>query len=203
MIQNRLTAILISKSDFAFLDKSLIFYTFSGVIHGDLNDQNLLVKPSTDLNSFPTSEFITNLKQTKTDIYCVHGVLDFGDSVMGYHVFDIAIAIMYMMIQNDSLDPVDIGGITLAGYLSKFHLPSVDLTALKESVCGRFAQSLVYGAYEYKLDPSNKYFLQTAAKGWPLLRQLWKIPKKELYEQWQTVLNKFDIDVKLNHDPVC
>lgn len=156
--------------------------------------QNTLIKTVDDLFQPHSSP-----KDHQNKVYYVQGVLDFGDSVYRYPVFDIAIAIMYLMVQNDSLDVVDVGGITLVGYLSELELPSFDLSILKECVCGRFAQSLVYGAYGYKMEPSNTYFLQTAAKGWPLLRKLWYIPKKQLYEKWQAWLNKFNIDIKLDY----
>ena len=135
-------------------------------------------------------------KQSEDKHFRVTGVLDFGDSVYRYHVFEIAIAIMYMMGENDTLDPVDVAGITLAGYLSELELPAFDLSVLKECVCGRFAQSLVYGAYEHKKDPSNMYVLQTAMKGWALLRQLWRIPKKELCEKWQLLLKNFNLNME-------
>ena len=179
----------------------MLFCFIPGVIHGDINDQNLLVKPGTHLgvSQLSACESVLGVNDfTATDIYSVVGVLDFGDSVYKYQVFDIAITIMYMILQKDNLDLIDVGGITLAGYLSKFQLPLFDLTVLKECICGRFAQSLVYGAYEYKMDPSNKYVLQTSAKGWLILRQLWQIPKKTLYEKWQTMLNKFNINVNLD-----
>ena len=135
-------------------------------------------------------------KQSEDKHFRVTGVLDFGDSVYRYHVFEIAIAIMYMMGENDTLDPVDVAGITLAGYLSELELPAFDLSVLKECVCGRFAQSLVYGAYEHKKDPSNMYVLQTAMKGWALLKQLWRIPKKELCEKWQVLLKNFNLNME-------
>ena len=171
------------------------------MIHGDLNDQNLLVKPvsNIDVNQVTVSESVSGSKQiTSAEVFSVLGVLDFGDSVYKYHVFDIAIAIMYMMIQNDSMDLVDVGGVTLSGYLSEQHLSSTDLSVLKDCVCGRFAQSLVYGAYQHKMDPSNTYVLQTASKGWPLLRQLWQMPKKSLYTKWQMILNTYRVDVKFD-----
>ena len=185
---------------FPFTDP-LSFFCIPGVIHGDINDQNLLVKPGThlDVSQLSACESVLGINNfTANDIYSVVGVLDFGDSVYKYQVFDIAITMMYMILQKDNLDLIDVGGITLAGYLSILQLPFFDLTVLKECICGRFAQSLVYGAYEYNLDPSNKYVLQTSAKGWLILRQLWPIPKKTLYEKWRTMLNNFNINVNLD-----
>ena len=161
-----------------------------------MNDQNLLVKPVTELTRSQIPDFDVATDQTVDEIFCVGGVLDFGDSVYRYHVFEIAIAIMYMMGQNDRLDPAEVAGITLAGYLNKLELPAFDLSVLKECICGRFAQSLVYGAYEHQQDPSNTYVLQTAMKGWSILREMWRTPKKDLCERWQILLKKFNVEVE-------
>ena len=178
----------------------LNFSLVAGIIHGDLNEGNLLVKQVKELSAprIPCADATTD--QTDVEIYCVSGVLDFGDSVYRYHVFDIAIAIMYMLIQNDRLDHVDVAGITLAGYLRHLELPAFDLSVLKECICGRFAQSLIYGAYEHQQDPSNTYVLETAKSGWTILKDLWRIPKKDLYRKWQIMLKKFSIDKEFGND---
>lgn len=65
-------------------------------IHGDFNEQNILV-------------------EEKDNEWFIKGILDFGDSHYGCYLFELAIAMTYMMIQGKS---VEAGGYVLAGYNS-------------------------------------------------------------------------------------
>ncbi len=66
-----------------------------GVVHGDVNEQNILV----DVKSGDVS-----------------GVIDFGDVSYGPALYDISINIMYMMLHcRPNVEPVSVGGHVLAG----------------------------------------------------------------------------------------
>ena len=134
---------------------------FSGIIHGDFNEQNVIVRRDPESSAAVT----------------VVGAIDFGDSEHGPYIYKLSIAIMYSMLQSRVVDPLDVGGHLLAGYLSQRQraLTDVELTALWPCVAARFAQSLTMGAYNYSLDPRNNgQFLATAKRGWTLLRQIWQ-----------------------------
>lgn len=141
---------------------------FLGVIHGDFHEQNVLVQ-----------------RHPETREVTVVGVIDFGDSEHGPYVFDLAIAITYAMLQSRVVDPLDVGGHLLVGYLSRRQraLTDAERSALWPCVAARFAQSLTMGAYTYSVDPSNTYPLTTAKLGWPLLRRLWKETSREELER--------------------
>ena len=101
---------------------------------------------------------------------------------------------MYMMIGSNSKDAFETAGHALAGYLSEFTLPPLDLGLLKECIAGRFAQSLVMGSYSASMDPENsEHLLITTPKGWPLLERLWNAPKHELYGQFGVILRSYGI----------
>ncbi|KAI5947809.1 Hydroxylysine kinase [Manis javanica] len=79
--------------------------------HGDLNDHNILMESS---------------KSAFGDvIHQVSGILDFDDMSYGYYVFEVAIAIMYMMIESEN--PMHVEGHVLAGFESDAFALSVDL----------------------------------------------------------------------------
>ena len=66
----------------------------TGIIHGDFNEQNILVRP---LKNDPEQ-------------YEIFGVIDFGDSQKNPYIFELAITIMYMMTKCEVIDPNEVGG---------------------------------------------------------------------------------------------
>ncbi|CAK1547570.1 unnamed protein product [Leptosia nina] len=128
-----------------------------GVIHGDVNEMNVLVTPKT-----PGS---------KTD-YRVSGIIDFGDIQNSYYVFELAITMTYMMLLTG--DPRT-GGFVLAGYTVNRRLPDDEYRLLKTLISARLVQSLTLGAYSIAQDPKNNYVVSTEkADGWGLLKKLRK-----------------------------
>lgn len=71
-----------------------------GIIHGDFNEQNILVN------------------QAKNGEWAISGVLDFGDTCRSTYLFELAISMCYMMLdcKRNGLDPVAGAGHHLAGY---------------------------------------------------------------------------------------
>ena len=131
--------------------------------------------------------------QDKDKQYDIHAVIDFNDSIDSYYVFEAATIIMYMMVESSVIDPMKVGGHILPGYLSQQPLTDVEFDALKVCIAGRYAQSLVMGAYSYSLDPGNEYLLVTAKNGWPQLKRLWHISREELYEQWKETIQTYNL----------
>ncbi|XP_042219208.1 hydroxylysine kinase-like isoform X2 [Homarus americanus] len=146
-----------------------------GMIHGDFNEQNILV------NSEPHD----------STTFHINGLLDFGDVQHGCYVFELAIAIMYQMIEVTCMPPIEYGGHIIAGYLTQRTISEDEWNILKECVAARFAQSLVMGAYSYEQDPGNEYLLVTAAKGWDILANFWKTPKEEIINQWNESIKSY------------
>lgn len=138
-----------------------------GIIHGDFNEQNILV------NQKQNGEFF------------VSGILDFGDAAYSFYVFEIAITMCYMILESTVLEPLTAGGYTLAGYLSEFSLQKADMDVIKECICARLVQSLIMGTYSSAMHPENsQYYLLTSAKGWKMLNNIWNTPKEKLNEIW-------------------
>lgn len=133
--------------------------------HGDFNDHNILVQLDDSTN------------------YKISGILDFGDMSSGYYIFDLAITIMYMMIENPN--PLDVGGPVLAGWESVLPLNEEERDALYLLVLGRFCQSLVLARHAVSQQPWNEDYLMTTAKtGFRHLHNLWEVGKKEVERTW-------------------
>ncbi|XP_006888430.1 PREDICTED: hydroxylysine kinase [Elephantulus edwardii] len=137
--------------------------------HGDLNDHNILIEPSSSASGDAG--------------YQVSGILDFDDMSYGYYVFEVAITIMYMMIESET--PIQVGGHVLAGFESVIPLTAVEKSALFLLVCSRFCQSLVMAAHSCQLHPENKEYLMITAKtGWRHLQQMFDMGQKAVEEIW-------------------
>ncbi|XP_074773231.1 hydroxylysine kinase isoform X2 [Athene noctua] len=137
--------------------------------HGDLNDHNILVDSSSASLEDPQ--------------YRVSGILDFSDMSYGYYVFEVAIAIMYMMVE--SPDPLSVGGHVLAGFESVLPLTEEERGALFLLVSGRFSQSLVIAAHTALLYPENKEYLMITAKtGWKHLMKMFEVGQAAVEKAW-------------------
>jgi len=148
-----------------------------GVIHGDFNEQNIIVQPSAN---------------DKGD-YDIHGLIDFGDLQIGAYVFELAIAVCYLMLEcvkdGSTLDPFEGAQNVLKGYSSVRQVEECELEVLRILVACRLCQSLVMGAYTYSLDPGNEYLLITAKTGWALLERVWKEKSDaEMLACWTSVV---------------
>nr|XP_054767540.1 hydroxylysine kinase-like [Lytechinus pictus] len=156
-----------------------------GFIHGDFNDYNILVREQ-------SSSSVCN-GDGPGDNKDVAGILDFDDTMYSSIVYDIAIAIMYMMqCTNLERDPMESGGIVLAGYLSKHALSGDDWEALYYCIAARFAQSLVMGLYAHSQQPQNTYLLSTQKVGWQVLFDLWGQEVDDLYGQWRKIIKQYN-----------
>ncbi len=152
-----------------------------GVLHGDVNEQNVLVDEKGG---------------------GVRGIIDFGDCSRGPLVFDVAIAIMYMMIlwggggdkaaRDRSLSA---GGHVLAGYLRQRRLAKADLRVLPVCVAARFVQSLTLGEVAHANNPDNEYVLVVARAGaWRIVDWLWKMPQEEVARRWTDVVDSYEVN---------
>lgn len=81
------------------------------IIHGDFNEQNILV----------------GKKPGKTD-YTVIGFLDFGDTQSTNLLFELAVALTYMLLTTGEIET---GGYFLAGYKMTRLIPENEMKVLK------------------------------------------------------------------------
>ncbi|CAI9595119.1 unnamed protein product [Staurois parvus] len=146
--------------------------------HGDLNDYNILVQK-------------TNTSDGNTkEQYQVSGILDFSDMSYGYYVFEVAITIMYMMIE--SKDPLPVGGYVLEGFESVIPLTREEKEAIFTLVCSRFAQSLVMAKYSVLLCPANEdYLMITSKTGWKHLITLLDKGKEGVQKIWEETARRY------------
>ncbi|KAL4231267.1 hypothetical protein ACF0H5_008847 [Mactra antiquata] len=152
-----------------------------GIIHGDVNEQNLIMTEVPDQVVSPDQR-----------VHDVAALLDFADATHCYYVMDVAICIAYVSIESPDDLQADTGGHVLAGYFKACELNDVEFQSLKILVCARLCQSLVFGAHSFAQQPENTYLLTTSKRGWPLLHKLWKINENELISRWRDIIRDYN-----------
>ena len=142
------------------------------IIHGDLNDENILVSPRQCGGGHEISS-----------------VLDFGDVAVSYRVFDVAICLKYMIVlraqQGDPHDKaIKAVGHFLRGYQGVYDLSSDELALLYWSVAARFFQSIVIGRYKQSLEPDNIYLSQSSLLEPQVLSSYIAVSEEEILKCW-------------------
>lgn len=113
----------------------------------------------------------------------ISGILDFSDMNSGYYIHELAITIMYMMIEHP--EPVEVGRPVIAGFESVVPLTEDEKDSLFFLVLCRFCQSLVLAQYSVKLNPENvEYLMITSRRGKYILQQLWELGKEQVEKVW-------------------
>ncbi len=116
------------------------------IIHGDLNDYNILVKDGE-----------------------VAGLLDFGDATFTPTVNDLAIAMTYMMLGKKN--PFEEVLPLLKGYHSIHPLTQQEAELLPDLITTRLCISLCNSAEKKQLGQDNEYVLVSEKPGWELLEK--------------------------------
>lgn len=119
----------------------------------------------------------------ESDGHRISGILDFGDMNSGYYIYELAIAIMYMMTEHPT--PIEVGGPVLAGWESVLPLNEAEKDCLYVLVLSRFCQSLVLARHSVILHPENaEYLMITSRKGVHIFHQLWELGKEQVEKVW-------------------
>ena len=145
-----------------------------GIIYGDANGLNIIIR-----------------KDNVGD-YQMAGMIDFGDCIPSYYIFDLGILLAYVMMENlqpmNSLSPVEFVGPVLRGYTDAFPLSREELDCLYYIVMARCCQSALNGAYSFKQEPWNTYLLTSPAKSWKLIKLMLNTSKEKVNRVWANAL---------------
>jgi len=129
------------------------------VLHADMNDTNLLFDGSS-----------------------VVGIIDFGDSIYGCTVFDLAIAAGYYSL--GQANPMMVFCEVLRGYLrtAPRQLSDAEIAAFFQVARGRVLLSVAFSAQSCSLEPDNEYLAHTSKPGWAVLQILGAMPTERALE---------------------
>ncbi|XP_041764013.1 hydroxylysine kinase [Anopheles merus] len=143
-----------------------------GVIYGDFNEHNIIV----------------NKKSSNVKEYEITGIIDFGDVCYSRYVFELAIAMAYMILEANDINT---GGLVIAGYSMIRLIPLHEKEVLRVAIAARLCQSLVMGLYTATVDASNQYILSSQTRGWNVLEALWAETDKDLLERWNSIAEEY------------
>ncbi len=147
-----------------------------GVLHGDANGMNTIVK------------------KNELDEYQITGMIDFDDSVVSCYIFEIATCLAYIMMENlnpiDGSSPVEFVCPLLQSYLEFFPLSSEEISCLDNLVLGRCCQSAVLGEIGYKAEPWNTYLLTAPENAYKLVDLLLAMGKEKVDKVWSEAILK-------------
>ena len=116
------------------------------VIHGDINDENVLVSGDR-----------------------VSGLLDFGDCLYNPTVCDLAIALTYLVF--DEPDPLAAAAEIVAAYHGIRPLSVPEVEVLFPLICGRLANSVLIAAARRQIDASRSSWFVTEPRAWRALER--------------------------------
>ena len=125
-----------------------------GVIHGDANDYNVLVRDGR-----------------------VVGLLDYGDMVHSAVVGDLAIALAYAMLEEP--DPIAAATMIIRAYHAKLPLTAAEADALYALTAARLCMSVCYAAWNARAKRDDPYQQVSSAPAWALLERLAALPPTE------------------------
>ena len=145
------------------------------VLHGDANDENVLVEEEDDHDAWRVT------------------LLDFGDFVRGPRVFELAIALAYALFDakdhaRGSDESSGDGGarealrkacVVAAAYHATNPLSPNELEALWPCVAARNCQTVLHSAHASSLEPDDAYLTTSAAPAWRLLAQVDALPAND------------------------
>ena len=120
------------------------------VVHGDANEQNLLVAVD---------------RPTK-----IAGLIDFGETQRATHINDLAITLAYALLGEDDFESV--ARQIIKGYTEVFSLEPGELEVLFDLMAMRLTQSITLTSNSAKEFPENKYIVSSQKPARELLKKL-------------------------------
>jgi 4-aminobutyrate aminotransferase-like enzyme len=135
-----------------------------GLIHGDLNDENLLV---------------TNGR--------ISGVLDFGETLHNPLICDLAISLTYVLL--DEPNPWQAGAQVVSGYHALRPLSATEMELLYPLICARLGMSVVTSAKRKQIDPERTAWFVTEERAWAFLERYGDCNPTEIADQLAAMID--------------
>ena len=164
-----------------------------GIIHGDMNEQNIVVNES-------GADPVRDPNGAKFSI------IDFGGVIVSWRVNEVAIALAYCAL--DKEDHIQDMSVMLAGIQSVFPLTPLEMRILPCLVAARLVTSLVMGMYSYHMQiigdsaeepgaegeetkksknkeaQGNEYVLTTQKSAWAALKTILTVGAETMFKRF-------------------
>ncbi|MCY3413747.1 MAG: aminotransferase class III-fold pyridoxal phosphate-dependent enzyme [Candidatus Heimdallarchaeota archaeon] len=125
-------------------------------------------------------------------------IIDLGDMVYSHTIFDLAIALAYVIL--DKKDPLHAASQVIRGYHSVYPLEEIELDHLFVFLCTRLAVSVCISAFQQKEEPDNEYLIISEKPAWQALERLRAIHPRfaSYYFRWSCGLPPHPNEVTIN-----
>ncbi|XP_071498866.1 hydroxylysine kinase-like [Diadema antillarum] len=144
-----------------------------GIIHGDFNEDNIIVS-GRDSEASDPSTFLSK------DRYAVSGIIDFGEVAVSCLIYDLAITVAELMLsQTTPGDKLAAAAQIISGYMSAAEVPAVELKALFFCIVARNAQHVILSHEARDEDPTNEYIMEAVDRAGKQVQMLLGMPKNE------------------------
>jgi Ser/Thr protein kinase RdoA (MazF antagonist) len=129
------------------------------VVHGDVNDYNVLVTPAALVAAAAEAEDTEDIRGV--------GIVDFGDMVETARVCNLAVALAYICMGKEQ--PLEVAASVVAAYHGCNALAPLELEMIWPMIAARNCQSALHAAHGAIAEPDNPYLLVSAQPAWDLL----------------------------------
>ncbi|WAR13375.1 HYKK-like protein [Mya arenaria] len=138
-----------------------------GIIHGDINNCNIIVR------------------QDITGNYVISGIIDFGDACSSFSVSDIVIVMADLMTSCfKQRDILDVAHKVYGGYVQEFPLINMEYRCLRVLICSRLLQMYVLNAETLAEERSrNDYVALEHEESLTVCKVLWKVSDQQFYSR--------------------
>lgn len=137
-----------------------------GIIHGDLNGRNIIVRQQVDCKRVE-----------------IAGLIDFGDSIHSCYLFEMTTLVCYTMMGKEN--PLQLIAPLIQGYLVELQLSQAELDCLYYAVLALLCTSAVKGEYNASIEPENMHIQQDISNAWNLISLLLGLSKNDFDISWK------------------
>ena len=174
MDQHQRTILEATVSNFEKFVQPLLPSFSQGVLHSDINIQNIVW-------------------ENNNDEQCTFGIIDFGDCMLNCHLFELAIAIHGFLSHASFAEKDQAVYATaplVAGYMHTFPLSGAELECLYYVVLARMCVTAVATELNCQADPTNSYLRELVRQSWRAAEVFYKHPKQEVDKIWTDAIRK-------------
>jgi len=142
----------------------------TGAVHNDLNCDNILCINENSLK--------------------LSGVIDVMDTIISHSIFDGAICIAYLMM-NDCTNPLEYTIPLVSGYFNNYSLNDEEFDCLYYLVIAHLTQSYLHALQSQTMEPDNSYRTRFLHNSYTVLKVLLSTPKQKVDQMWKQAQLKY------------
>lgn len=170
-------------SKLSFILKINVIFFYSGVIHNDIHDLNIIV----NYKDGKLHKLGCNARMN--DVKAKYGLIDFNDIACSPYLFEVAMVIRDLMVDMEDISHFEIGAHFLAGYKEEYPISEEELRLLPCCIQVGLCQYIIVGESEFQKQPDNEYTRSGADGAWTMLQILQQSTTASILKSWKEVID--------------